>query len=218
MAYSREDPHAGQPVLQYGRAPAAARLAVILVHGRGGSAADMLHLAEQFDSNDIAYLAPQAAGHSWYPQSFLAPMKENEPGLSSGLRVLSRLIEGLGVQSVLPERIVLLGFSQGACLTLEFAARRAQRYAGLVGLSGGLIGPEGTPRDYSGSLEATHVFLGCSDIDPHIPLQRVQHSAEVFRRLGAQVDERIYRGMGHTINHDEIEAANALLKAVHTQA
>jgi len=208
--HSLEDAHAGQPVLHRGPPPAEARLAAILVHGRGGSARDILGLAEDLDLTDVAYLAPQAAGHTWYPFSFLSPIEQNEPGLSSGLRVIAGLIASLLEQGVPPERVGLIGFSQGACLSLEFAARHARRYAGLAGLSGGVIGPPGTPRDYAGSLEGTPVFLGCSDIDPHIPVERVRESAEVFRRLGATVDERIYPRMGHSINREELEAVRAL--------
>lgn len=206
------DPHAGGHVLHGGRAVTAARLAVILVHGRGGSAADILQLAEQFHTSDVAYLAPQAADHSWYPCSFVAPTDQNEPALSSALKVLSSLIDLLAAQSVPRDGVMLLGFSQGACLSLEYAARHAERYAGVVGLSGGLIGPDGTPRRYSGSMNSTPVFLGCSDVDPHIPLARVRESAQVFRALGATVDERIYPGLGHTINRDELEAVAAVLK------
>jgi predicted esterase len=207
-----DDPHAGQPVLSAGPRPANARLTMILVHGRGASAEDILTLADEFRFGDVAYLAPQAAGHTWYPYSFLAPIEQNEPGISSAVAVLSRLIGGLRTEGVDAGRVALLGFSQGACLTLEYAARHAGRYAGVFGLSGGLIGPPGTPRNYAGSLEGTPVLLGCSDVDPHIPLTRVHESAEVFRRLGASVDERIYRGMGHTINADEIAAIAAALR------
>jgi predicted esterase len=207
------DPHAGQAVLRYGVSLADARLAVILVHGRGGSADDMIGLAEELHAPGVAYLAPSAANHTWYPSSFLAPIKQNEPGITSGLNVLAGLIHTLAIDGIPPERVVILGFSQGACLSLEFAARHARRYAGVIGLSGGLIGPPGTPRAYDGTLESTSVFLGCSDIDPHIPLERVHESADVFRRLGASVDERIYPRMGHTIDEDELEAVRALLKA-----
>lgn len=206
-----QDPHAGQPVLWRGPSPADARLAAILVHGRGSSAEDMLGLAEEFNGRDVAYVAPQAAGRTWYPYSFLAPIPQNEPGISSGLRVLSDLTRDLEQQGIPHNRIVIIGFSQGACLALEFAARRARRYAGVVGLSGGLIGPPGIQRNHDGSLEGTPVFLGCSDVDPHIPLERVHESADVFRRLGATVDERIYPQMGHTVNQDELQALNALL-------
>lgn len=205
------DPHAGQPVMRRGPSLAEARLVVILVHGRGGSATDMLGLADEFDAADVAYLAPQAAGQTWYPYSFLTPIDRNEPGISSGLRVIGGLVESAGQQGVPPDRVVILGFSQGACLALEYAARHARRYHGVVGLSGGLIGPPGTPRDYRGSAGGTRVFLGCSDIDPHIPVERVRESAEVLRRLGANVDERIYPGMEHTVSRDEIDAINTLL-------
>lgn len=207
------DPHNGQPVLTAGPSPGDARLALILVHGRGASAEDILSLAGELRLADVAYLAPQAAGSTWYPNSFLSPIASNEPGITSGLGVLARLVDELGRQGLEPERVGLLGFSQGACLSLEYAARHARRYAGVFGLSGGLIGPPGTPRDYAGSLAGTPVFLGCSDIDPHIPLARVQESAEVFRRMGAAVDERIYKRMGHTVNQDELSAVRRALAA-----
>lgn len=205
------DPHANQPVLRRGPAPADARLAAILVHGRGASAEDILSLADQLMLPDVAWLAPQAAGSTWYPYSFLAPIAQNEPGITSALNKMATIINALEREGVAPNRIALLGFSQGACLSLEFAARHAQRYAAVAGLSGGLIGPPGTPRDYADAMDGTPVFLGCSDIDPHIPLARVHESAEVFRRLGAVVDERIYPGMGHLVNRDELEAVRALL-------
>ena len=207
-------PHAGQPILRRGPAPADARLAVVLIHGRGDSATGILGLTAEFNVDDVAWIAPQAAGHTWYPYSFLAPMEQNEPGLSSGLDVLAELVQSLAAESVAAERLVLMGFSQGACLAQEFAARHARRYHAIVGLSGGLIGPPGTPRDYSGTFDGTPVFLGCSDVDPHIPVERVRESAEVFERMGASVDARIYRGMGHTVNEDEIEAVRALLKSL----
>jgi predicted esterase len=205
------NPHAGQPILKMGPRPDQARLAMILVHGRGASAEDIMGLAREFRQNDVAYLVPQAAGNTWYPYTFLAPFEKNEPALSSALGVLKGLVATLGEQGLPSERVGLLGFSQGACLSLEFAARNARRYAAVVGLSGGLIGPPATPRSYSGSAAGTFVFLGCSDVDPHIPLERVQETSEVFRGLGAVVDERIYRGMGHTVNRDEIEAVRMIL-------
>jgi predicted esterase len=176
----------------------------------------MLELANEWKGADVGYLAPAAAGNTWYPQSFLAPIAQNEPWLSSAMRALERLVESLDRHGVPADRLMIVGFSQGACLGLEFAARHARRYAGVVGLSGGLIGPPGTPRNYTGSLEQTPIFLGCSDVDPHIPLARVHESSEVCRRLDAVVDERIYPRMGHTINGDEMEAVRALLRAADT--
>ena len=205
-------PHAGQPVLAYGPPLAGARLAAILIHGRGASADDILGIAHELALPDVAYLAPEAAGHAWYPYSFLAQTEQNEPGLSSALLVIDGLVQHLGQQGIPPERVVLMGFSQGACLTLEFAARHARRYAAIAGFSGGLIGPPGTARDYPGSFDGTPVFIGCSDVDPHIPVERVRESAEVFRSMGARVDERIYPGMGHTISQAEIDAVRNLLQ------
>jgi phospholipase/carboxylesterase/glyoxalase family protein len=202
------DPHASQPVLHYGPPLAQARRVAIFIHGRGASAEDILGLAPQLGTSDVSYLAPQAAGHTWYPYSFLSPISQNEPGITSALGVIARLVDSTSLGS---ERVLILGFSQGACLALEFAARNPRRYAAVVALSGGLIGPPGTPRDYPGSMESTPVFIGCSDIDPHIPVERVGESAEVFRRMDAAVDERIYRGMGHTINEDELNVVRALV-------
>ena len=211
MTRTISDPHAVQRVLRYGAEVAKARLAVICVHGRGAFAEDILGIAAALGTTDVAYIAPQAAGHTWYPHSFLAPMEENQPELDSALGLLARLLEGLEAEHVGAERIAMLGFSQGACLTLEFAARHARRYRAVIGFSGAVIGPPGTPRDYIGSLQATLVFLGCSDIDPHIPLERVHETTDVFRRMSASVDERIYPGMGHTVTADEIAAVRAVL-------
>ena len=203
--------HEGQPVIAAGAALDAARGVVIMVHGRGATAASILSLAEEFDQPDLAYLAPQAAGNTWYPYSFLEPLERNEPDLSSALSVVGAVVDHAIAAGIPPERIVLLGFSQGACLALEFAARYAQHYGGVVGLSGSLIGPDDTSRDYAGSLAGTPVFLGCDDHDFHIPRERVDETAAVLERLGALVDKRLYHGMGHTINRDEIIAVTALL-------
>jgi predicted esterase len=209
-----QGPHQGQPVAVGGRPLAEAKAAMILVHGRGATADSILELRREFERPDLAYLAPQAARYTWYPYSFMAPMEQNEPGLSSGLARIGELLAKLESEGIPPERTFLLGFSQGACLTLEFAARNPRRYGGVVGLSGGLIGPPGTPRDYPGSLDGTPVFLGCSDVDPHIPRPRVDETAEVLRRMGAEVDERIYPGMGHTVNLEEVEAVKEILAAL----
>jgi predicted esterase len=186
---------------------------MILVHGRGATAESILALADELRLDDLAYLAPQAAGNTWYPYSFLSPIADNEPGITSGLGAIATLVERLAADGVDEERVALLGFSQGACLTLEFAARHARRYAGVFGLSGGLIGPPETARDYAGSLDGTAVFLGCSDVDAHIPLERVRESAAVFTRMGATVDERIYPGLGHLVNADEIAAVRSVMLA-----
>ncbi len=206
-------PHEGQPVLNAGESLERARAAMILVHGRGASAADIMTIAAEVMFPGVAYLAPQAAGSAWFPYPFTAPLEANEPYLSSALQVLSSLVAN--VEATVPAgRLVLAGFSQGACLTLEFAARGARRYGGVVGLSGGLIGPDGTPRDYPGGFERTPVFLGCSDVDPYIRKERVIEAGEVFERMGADVTVRLYPGMAHTVSPDEIEAVRAIVKGV----
>ncbi|NKE48589.1 phospholipase [Roseomonas frigidaquae] len=191
-----------------------ARAAVLMLHGRGGDADGMLSLAEALAQSDVAWLAPEAVGRSWYPYSFLAPLADNEPHLSAALGTLTSLLERLAKEGVPPARVALLGFSQGACLALEYAARHAQRYAAVIGLSGGLIGPEGTSRAYAGSLQDSPVFLGCSDIDAHIPLARVRETTRVLTALGGAVEERIYPGMGHGINEDEVRQLRALLSRI----
>lgn len=209
---SRDDPHAGQRLLLRGAPLTTATAAAILLHGRGGEPEDMLSLADEWSVPAVAYLAPAAADRTWYPRSFLAPIEQNEPALSSALRLIEQLIASLERQGLGPKQVVIVGFSQGACLALEYVARHAQPYGGIVALSGGLIGPLGSTRHYEGSLNGTPVFLGCSDVDPHIPVERVRESAEVFRGLGGLVDERIYPGMGHTINTDEMHAIKLLLQ------
>jgi predicted esterase len=202
------------PVLTTGVALERSRAAAVLLHGRGGTAEDILTLAEAVAVPDLAWLAPQAPGNTWYPLSFLAPIDQNEPSLSRAFATVDTVLSTLAQSGLAPERIVLMGFSQGGCLALEYAARNARRYAGLVGLSAGLIGPPGTPRDYPGSLAGTPVLLGCSDIDSHVPVWRVHESSEVLRGLGGEVTARIYPGMGHSINEDEIANVRKLLEGV----
>jgi predicted esterase len=194
-----------------GASPDAAKAAVILIHGRGATPESMLPLAEAFGRDDIRYLAPRARHNSWYPHRFLEPIEANEPWLSSALGVVGSLVGQLQAEGFASERIGIIGFSQGACLTSEFIARNARRY-GMAGvLTGGLIGPEGTPRDYAGSLDGTPVFIGSSDVDLHIPLGRVHETCDVLTRIGAEVDMRIYPGFGHSVNEDEVEAVKVLL-------
>lgn len=214
MAVTPTTPHAGQKLLTGGVPLTQARAVMILVHGRGAGAQDILALADSFERTDVAYLAPQAAGGEWYPYGFMSPMANNEPGLSSGLSVLAALVADAEEKGIPTSKIMVLGFSQGACLTLEFTACNARRYGAIFGLSGGLIGPEGRVWDYSGSLDGTPVFLGCSDNDPHIPRTRVEESAEVFSRLGANVNLQIYPNMGHTVTPEEIAVINQVMANV----
>lgn len=203
--------HDGRRLTFRGAPLAEAEAAVLMLHGRGDSAAGILSLAEVLDVPGVAFAAPQAAGGSWYPYSFLAPLDQNEPFLSAAFQAVRDALGVVEAAGIRRERTLLLGFSQGACLALESAARHAARYGGVVALSGGLIGPEGTSRDYPGSLSGTPVFLGCSDVDAHIPEARVHHSAEVMTRLGGDVTKRIYPGMGHTVNQDEVDFVRSLL-------
>ncbi len=205
-------PHRGQPVLMAGEPLAQAKAAMIMVHGRGASAEDILSLTEEFEREGFAFLAPQAANHTWYPYSFLAPLTNNEPWLSSALAVLETTLAQVQAAGIAAEKTILFGFSQGACLSVEFAARHAQCYGGVAVLSGALIGPDNTPRDYAGNLAGTPIFLGCSDVDFHIPKERVVYSAELLQRLGATVTARLYPNMGHTVNEDELQAVRHMMQ------
>ncbi len=212
------DPHHNQPVLVDGANPKDAQAAVILVHGRGGSAADILTLADEIfpasQRTQITWIAPQAMDFSWYPYRFLEPLEHNQPHLDSALSVLASLAAQLADAGIPRENLYLLGFSQGACLALEFAARSARDsrpFGGVFGLSGGLIGPPGGLGVYFGSLQTTPVFLGCSDQDPHIPAWRVEESAQIFVELGALVTTRLYPDLGHTINQDELAFVRSVL-------
>jgi predicted esterase len=213
-SFSERDPHHGQPFVTAGRAVGKARAAMILLHGRGSSAHSILQLASALDRSDFHFVAPEAAGNTWYPHSFLAPLETNEPFLGSALRQVGSAMETVTAAGIPADRIILLGFSQGACLALEFAACNARRLGGLVALAGGLIGPDGTPRSYPGNLDGTPVFLGTSDPDPHVPVARVEESGRILERMGATVEIRIYPGMPHTINEDEIARVRALMHEV----
>ncbi len=212
--FPTKGPHQGQPVLTAGVPLAEAKSAMILVHGRGATAVSILELAELLPRPDMAYLAPQAAGNTWYPYSFLSPIPQNEPGISSGLQALAELVAQIEEAGIPAERIVIGGFSQGACLATEYVARHPRRYGALLAFSGGIIGPPGTPRRYAGSLDGTPVFIGCSDVDFHIPLERVEETAVLLENMGGQVTKKIYPNMGHTIIQDEIEAANSILRRI----
>jgi phospholipase/carboxylesterase/glyoxalase family protein len=207
-------PHQGQPVRTAGEPIERAQAALLMVHGRGARAEDILSLVDQLAQPGFAYLAPQAADNTWYPNRFLDPVSSNEPWLSSALAFAGEVLAQIMDAGISPGRVILLGFSQGACLTLEFAARNARRYGGLVGLSGALIGPDGTPREYTGSLAGTPVFLGCSDADFHVPKERVGQSAEVLRRLGGEVTERLYPNLDHSINQDEIDFIRSMMSTL----
>ncbi len=207
-------PHQGMPVRSAGMPLSDAKAAVVLIHGRGATAESILELRTVLDFPELAFLSPQASGHTWYPYSFLAPLARNEPGLSSGLRAIAetlRTVEEAGVQT---DKIIIGGFSQGACLASEFVARNARRYGGLLVFSGGLVGPIGINRSYEGSLEGTPIFIGCSDRDPHIPLERVRESTQTLRALGGSVTEKIYPDMAHTIVQDEIDHAARIIQDV----
>ncbi|MDZ4859689.1 MAG: dienelactone hydrolase family protein [Candidatus Hydrogenedentes bacterium] len=211
------DAHSARPIQSMGPTPEHSDATLVLVHGRGATAENILSLYEEFGLPTLAALAPQAADFTWYPQSFLAPLELNQPFLDSALNRLESIVAGLIARAIPGSRIALLGFSQGACLTLEFAARHPRHYGAIIGLTGGLIGPPGTPRDYAGSLKRTPVFLGTSDIDPHVPLSRVQETETILARMGAEVELRVYPGMEHTINEDEMDACRAILQTLVSQ-
>jgi predicted esterase len=214
MPMSGFDPHANQLVATAGPPPEDADAAIVLVHGRGATAESMLSLYEELGVETVAAIAPQAAGHTWYPQSFLAPIEANQPYLDSALTRIESVIADLLTAGLPSERIMLLGFSQGACLTSESIARHPRRYGAVMALTGGLIGPPGTPRDYPGSLAGTPLFLGTSDPDPHVPFARVQETQAVLTRMGAAVELRRYPGMPHTINEEELDICRTMVQRV----
>jgi phospholipase/carboxylesterase len=212
MRLDPNDPHRHQPILQRGRELGSAAAAVILVHGRGASAEDILGLTEELGVPRLAYLAPDAAGHAWYPYSFMAPIERNQPWLDSALGLIAKTIELATAARIAKDRVVLVGFSQGACLATEFVARNATRYGGLAAFTGGLIGPEGMRFEYSGKLSGTPCFLGAGDPDPHVPWERVEESASVLSGLGGDVTLRRYPGLSHTVNRDELEHTKKILQ------
>lgn len=211
MDISMSDPHGQAQLYAAGAALDEASSAIIAIHGRGADAADIINLAGEVAPPGAVILAPNADGQTWYPYRFVEPIERNEPYLTSALNLIDRLFARLAEADIPRSRVALLGFSQGACLALEYAARNAQRYGAVIGYSGGLIGPIGATFAYPGSMDGTPVFIGCSDVDAHIPVGRVEETADVMTGLGAAVDLRIYPGMGHTVNQDEIQAVQAML-------
>jgi predicted esterase len=207
-------PHQGQKTYTSGKPLTEAKAAMILIHGRGASAPSILDLATPLHRPDMAYLAPQAANSTWYPYSFLSPIPQNEPGITSGLQVIAALLAQIEEAGIPQNKIILAGFSQGACLSSEYVARNPGRYGGLLAFSGGVIGPLDMKRTDSGDLDQTPVFIGCSDIDPHIPLRRVDETADIFNNLNGRVNKQIYPGMAHTIIQDEIDQAMKVIEGI----
>jgi phospholipase/carboxylesterase len=203
--------HLSRPVLVTGAPLDNAHAAMVMLHGRGASARDILTSVPELADADCAYLAPEAPGGAWYPRPFRAPLRDNEPYLSASLALIAEILALLNEGGLGAERVILFGFSQGACLGLEYAARHAQRYGGIVGLSGGLIGPDDTPREDGGSMDGSPVFLGCSDADPFIPQYRVENAADWFEQHSAAVTLRLYTNMEHTVNENEMEFVRGLM-------
>ncbi len=207
--------HANQPVVQAGSPLERAEVVMVMVHGRGAGPAGITSLIAPIDRPRVTYLAPSAAGGTWYPYSFLSPKEQNQPGLSSALDVLDGLVTQLIANGLPSHKIILLGFSQGACLASEFIIRHQRRYGGLLALSGGLIGPPGTTwDDVDGSFDGMPAFFGCSDVDHHIPKERVLESEREFTRLGARVRRTLYPGMGHLVNEDEVAEVQRVVDEV----
>jgi phospholipase/carboxylesterase len=214
-----QSPHQGQPVLAAGEPVERARAAMVMLHGRGARAEDILTLVSELDppgleQSAFAFLAPQAAENTWYPNRFFAPLESNEPWLSSALARVGEMLARIEAAGVPPERVVLLGFSQGACLALEYAARNPRHYGGVVGLSGALIGPQDMSREYPGTLAGTPVFLGCSDVDVYVSKDQVEQAAGALRRMGGLVTMRLYANMDHTVNQDEIQFVRMMMQDI----
>ena len=204
-------PHLTQPVYSAGAKLEEASSALLLLHGRGSTADDILSLATYLDFPAFAYLAPQAEGYSWYPNRFIAPVEQNEPYLSAGLAKIEAIVKEVESHRIGVDKIFIGGFSQGACLAPEYVVRNPRRYGGLLVFSGGYIGPLDEQRHPSGNFNGMPAFLGCSDPDPHIPLQRVRETSVLLQAMGAKVREKIYPNMGHTIIDDEIELARQVI-------
>lgn len=209
--------HLEQPLYHAGVSLEKCKALVMLVHGRHQTAQYMLSLVDRINMPQVHYVALQAANNSWYPQKFMAPLEQNEPHLRFALETYHTHITQLVQQGIAKSKIVLLGFSQGACLTAEYAVRHADRYGGILLFTGGVIGPEGTRWNYEGEFKGTPIFLGCSDQDEWVPEHRVHETAEIFKRMGADTTVKIYKGMGHIINDDEIEQARNILGQVIAQ-
>lgn len=208
------DPHGEQPVLHEGAPVDEAGRAIVLLHGRGATAEDILSLGRELaaGSSDVALLAPQAAGHTWYPESFMAPVHRNEPWLSSALKLLGRILDDVTGAGIPRERTIVAGFSQGACLASEYVARNPARYGALLAFTGGLIGPPLTDFPHDGDLEETPVYLSSGDTDPHIPWRRVEATRAVLERMRGRVTMRRWPGRPHTILPEEIEEARGILE------
>ncbi len=198
-------------IIKAGTSLKEAKKALIMIHGRGGSGEDIVSLSNYLNVNDYALLAPQARDNSWYPYSFLAPISQNEPWLSSALSLITETLDEINAEGISSENVYLLGFSQGACLTLEFAARNGRKFGGIVAFTGGLIGDRIDHANYAGDFKNTPVFIGSSNPDPHVPVSRIDESVEVLKDMNADVTAKIYPGMGHTISEDEIRLANELV-------
>jgi len=210
----KNSPHMNQPLLTAGEDLESAKAVIILVHGRGATAESILQLTQHFHMDGFAYLAPQAAQNTWYPQRFIVPQNDNEPWLSSAKNAVERALQTAVDAGISAEKIIFLGFSQGACLATEYPARNPQKYGGIIALSGGLIGTDDEITGYTGSLDDTPVFLGCSDVDFHIPKGRVEDTAKALESIGAEVTMKLYPGMGHTVNEDEIEHVKQIMTQV----
>lgn len=211
---SNPNPHSTQPILAAGEPLQSATAAMIMIHGRGATAESILTLSQHFHMDGFAYLAPQAAHNTWYPQRFIVPQNDNEPWLSSAKDRVGDALQLVLDAGLAADKLIFLGFSQGACLATEYPARNPQKYGGIIALSGGLIGTDDEITGYTGSLDGTPVFLGCSDVDFHIPKERVQATADALKKIGGDVTMTLYPGMGHTVNEDEIEQVKRIMKQV----